>query len=67
MAYSRTAAIVTVVAALTVVALSTQPLAGRRSTLLVAAAGSALVIFVIRANPEIADYTGTDGASLSLS
>ena len=62
MTYSRTAAIVTIVAVLTVVALS----ANRCLTVLnavVAAVGSAVVIIVIRSHQEIADYTGTAGAT----
>jgi O-Antigen ligase len=61
MTYSRTAVIVTLVAALTVIALS----AHRWVTIfnvLVGALGSAAVILVIRAHPQIADYTGTEGA-----
>ena len=61
MTYSRTAAIVTVVAALTVVALSRNRWLAALNVL-VAAVGSALVIVVIRAHRDIADYTGTEGA-----
>ena len=45
-----------------------QPVACRSSTSLVAAVGSAVVIYVIRAHPDIADYTGTGrGRARSLS
>jgi O-antigen ligase len=62
MTYSRTAAIVTVLAALTVVALSAHRWLAALNVL-IAGIGSAAVIFAIRAHSEIANYTGTAGAA----
>jgi O-antigen ligase len=59
--YSRTAAIVTVLVALTVVALSANRWLAALNVL-VAAIGSAAVIYAIRAEPDIANATGTTGA-----
>lgn len=62
MTYSRTAAVVTLLGVGVVVALSAHRWLAVVHAL-AAAAGSAVAILVIRANPEIADYTGTAGAA----
>ena len=59
--YSRSSAIGVVVAAVTVIALSRHRWLAALNTL-VAAAGSALVIATIRANPQIAEASGYEGA-----
>jgi O-antigen ligase len=61
LAYSRTAAVTVVLAVLAVVMLSRHRWLAAFNAI-VAGAGSALVIAVIRANPEIAQNTGTAGA-----
>jgi hypothetical protein len=60
--YSRSGAVGAVVAVLTVVALSRHRWLAATHTL-VALAGSAAVIVTVRANPEIAEATGYEGAA----
>jgi hypothetical protein len=59
--YSRSGAVGTVVAALTVIALSRYRWLAALHTL-VAGAGSAAIIVTIRANPQIAEASGYEGA-----